>query len=147
MDNTESTPSDRDLARRIVRAAGFTDDQLTDAARQQFERVQEAAAKEPTDPEAPVLTPQELWMVNSGRQLQRFFGGRCITCSLWTPPVSDGGGTCPIVAAVPKSGVAILTAGFGCTAWAEIAADGQATLTARTELAMAIGLLEPYPGD
>jgi len=140
-----ATPADRDLARRIVAAAGFTDDQLSEAARLQFARVQEAAAQQPVDPDAPVLTPEEQWTVNSGKQLQRFFGGRCITCAKWTPPEAEGSGTCPIVSAVPGSDVAILTAGFGCTAWAEIPADDAATIASRTELAMVIGLLEPYP--
>lgn len=137
-------PSDRVLAERIIAAAGVDVAALPDSAKAQFERAQEAAAKEPIDPDAPVLSEREQWTRNAGKQLRRFFGGRCLTCVHWTP-ADAGPGACPYIAIAPKAGVVILTPGFGCTLWGEIPADDLVTIDTRTNLAMALEFVHPYP--
>lgn len=140
----EPKPSDRDLAWRVLRVAGIDLDRLPVDAREHFriarERARETPAEFPADPRA-------AWTVHSIRNLHRFFGGRCVSCANWTPG-ANGAGTCAEVsAAIGFKTPGATDAVFGCTRYAEIPTAEQATLEARTELAMGLGLLMPYADE
>lgn len=152
--SSETTPHDHDLARRIVRAAGITDDALTDAAKVDLNRlIAVDRQRVDDDPEAQPTDPRALWDANSAKQLRRWFGGRCITCAHWQPPESaEAQGQCAWLDASPNDlvtlpgpGVAKTAPTYGDILWTEIPAEDPETLQARTQLAMSLGLLQPFP--
>lgn len=142
----EPTNETRELARRIIRAAGIDDAALAESARVQFERA--AAVAPVADGES--LTSEQQWTRNSSAQLQRWFAGFCLSCRHWTPTTDDRG-TCATITGTPErvtfggNAAATSTATWGCHCYEEIPGDDPDTLTARTELAMALGMLQPYP--
>lgn len=101
---------------------------------------------------------REVWLAGSVKQLQRHWGGRCISCAQWTQPTSperDDHGVCRAILADSTDGLVRLAnsdrkliatvAQFGCICWGEIPADDAETLRARAELAMALGMLPRMP--
>lgn len=150
-----------DTARRLLRSHGIDDAQLAEQAmllRRQWEAAQaeaEHAIAEQNGDDVEPMAPETVWLLGSVLQLQRQWGGRCISCRHWdTSPMNDGTpyGYCPRVVdretdTLVKAGrVSIETfAPFGCICWEEIPADDPETLRARTEIAMAIGLLPQMP--
>ncbi len=140
-------PSDKILAHRIVRAAGVDTEKLNEAAKDALGMLRKRQRDDAEDKDAPLPDALETWMTHSGRQLQRFFGGRCISCVNWTPK-HDNAGTCTALPAQLEYKTSAPTdAAFGCTLYQELPADDAATIRARTELAIALELLQPFPGE
>jgi len=135
-----------ETARRLLRAHGVDDAAFTKATKTAKQKLDI-----PADADA-----AEAWLLGSIPQLRRWWGGRCLTCAHWSDWPADGlAGTCRELTA-SKDGIYVVgTDGtpeastlptFGCILWAELPED-DATLRARTELAMALGLLPTMPED
>lgn len=149
-------PSDRLLAHRILRAAGVDQERLSESARASFDLLRKRQREDAEDKAAPLPDARETWMFHSGKQLHRLFGGRCISCRDWQNPTTGGTGICAAIPAkesddqissampIPEIETASV---FGCTLYAELPVDDAATIRARTELAIALELLQPFPGE
>lgn len=149
----QTKPADIALATRIMRAAGIPSDAITAAAPtmlQKLEALDRQRAKDAT-PEGQefrdkLTDPRELWTHHSALTLHRFFAGRCLTCRNWQQGKDDIGSCSVVTAYLGYKTPAPTEATWGCLLYAEIPVEDEKTITARTELAMALGLLQPYPG-
>lgn len=143
----QTKPADIELATRIVRAAGIASDAITEAAPTMLQRLEAKDRQDAEDGAIPITDPRELWAKHSAKTMHRFFAGRCLTCSNWIQGKDDAG-TCSVVTAYLGYKTAAPTeATWGCMLYQEIPVDDADTITARTELAFALGLLQPYPGE
>lgn len=139
-------PADLQLAVRILKAAGIEPTAITATAKTQLQRLEAKDKQDAADGAVPITDPKALWSKHSAKTLHRFFSGRCLTCSAWTPG-KDSGGTCQVLPTfLGYKSAAPTNATFGCSLYAEIPVEDERTITARTELAFALGLLQSYPG-
>ena len=150
-------PSDKILAHRILRAAGVDQEKLSDSARESFDLLRRRQREDAEDKDAPLPDARETWMFHSGKQLHRFFGGRCVSCAWWRPDDKteiDNYGKCAHITdqatdasiRVGNRTEALTAPVFGCILWAEIPVADAETIRARTELAISFELLQPFPG-
>lgn len=140
-------PADRILAHRIVRATGVDTDKLNESARASLGLLQQRQRDDAEDKTVPLPDARATWMFHSGKQLHRFFGGFCVACQHWKPGANDTGACATIAAALAVKSPVSTTATFGCHLWGELPTGDAAEITARTEIAMTLGLLQQFPDD
>lgn len=151
-DSAAQSAASVEIARRLLRAHGIIDEAFSEAAAATKRRQDALTAEDKQARDIPPdADPAEVWLLGSIPQMQRFWGGRCLTCQHWTANTRGNHGACDAIGAANTDKLVnvgrpdvVTEATFGCILWAEFPED-DATLRARAELAMALGLLPVMP--
>lgn len=142
---TDTTkPADLQLAVRILKAAGIEPAAIAATATTQLQRLEAKDKQDAEDGAVPITDPKQLWSHHSAKTLHRYFAGRCLTCVFWGIPNTRD--CLPLPKYLGGKSAAPTEPTFGCNLYEEIPVEDEKTITTRTELAFALGLLSPYPG-